>query len=387
MIERRCSGRSRVERLKREPRWRAGCSVFISFPLSFSYTCLQRKESFAVSGLHSGRVSASPAQRHRRVVQSVSHAATESMPAPPPASSSRSQDAGSSSSSRAPPAASSNQVGSAAPTARPAKSSQPLLAPSSGARSRAPSSASGGGGGGPTTRPRAQSNVGAKLLKKRQSVAYNQHPGLFATADGQASPAPAVPAIPQGLVTTAGPASSSSAAPPRPLAPADEGSSNHHASSSNKSSSSRQAPAPVVRTDAEKQLLAKGLDVDQLASDSFKPEDCKKRSSYNRCSSSLTRGVLSTVLKQNLPSSRTDGDVQMSDLRRFKGDLESASKTIEGGLQRSVFEYVLPQTEGQTSVAAPHVDARSVPPPPAATTPNSSSSPRRLPPSRARCSS
>lgn len=72
-----------------------------------------------------------------------------------------------------------------------------------------------------------------------------------------------------------------------------------------------------MRTDAEKQLLAKGLDVDQLASDSFKPED---------------------FLKQNLPSSRTDGDVQMSDLRRFKGDLESASKTIEGGLQRSVFD-------------------------------------------------
>ncbi|GAA5968117.1 hypothetical protein JCM8115_001745 [Rhodotorula mucilaginosa] len=243
------------------------------------------------------------------------------MPAPPLASSSRPQDAGSSSSSRAPPAASSNQVGFAASTARPAKSSQPPPAPSSGARSRAPSSASGGGGGGggPTTRPRAQSNVGAKLLKKRQSVAYNQHPGLFATADGQAPYPPAVPAIPQGLATAGGPASSSSAAPPRPLAPASEGPSadHHHEPSSNKSSGSRQAPAPVVRTDAEKQLLAKGLDVDQLASDSFKPED---------------------FLKQNLPSSRADGDIQMPDLRRFKGDLESASKTIEGGLQRSVFD-------------------------------------------------
>lgn len=204
------------------------------------------------------------------------------MPAPPLASSSRSQDAGSSSSSRAPPAASSNQAGSAAAPGRPAKSSQPPPAPSSGARSRAPSSASGGGGGGggggPTTRPRAQSNVGAKLLKKRQSVAYNQHPGLFATADGQVTYPPAVPAIPQGLATTAGPASSSSAGPPRPLAAANEAPPDHqHASSSNKSSTSRQAPAPVVRTDAEKQLLAKGLDVDQLASDSFKPEDCKRR--------------------------------------------------------------------------------------------------------------
>ncbi|TKA57432.1 hypothetical protein B0A53_00661 [Rhodotorula sp. CCFEE 5036] len=242
------------------------------------------------------------------------------MPAPPLVSSSRPQDAGSSSSSRAPPqAASSNQVGSAASTARPAKSSQPPPAPSSGARSRAPSSASGGGGGGggTTTRPRAQSNVGAKLLKKRQSVAYNQHPGLFATADGQAPYPPSVPAIPQGLATAGGPASSSSAAPPPPLAPANEGPSDHHETSSNKSSGSRQAPAPVVRTDAEKQLLAKGLDVDQLASDSFKPED---------------------FLKQNLPSSRADGDIQMPDLRRFKGDLENASKTIEGGLQRSVFD-------------------------------------------------
>lgn len=51
-------------------------------------------------------------------------------------------------------------------------------------------------------------------------------------------------------------------------------------------------------------------------------------------------GYFPTVLKQNLPSSRVDGDIQMSDLRRFKGDLESASKTIEGGLQRSVFECV-----------------------------------------------
>lgn len=246
----------------------------------------ERRESFAASDSISGRVPASPVQPHRIKGQSVSRTATISMPAPPLASSSRSQDAGSSSSTRAPPAASSNQVGSAAPTARPAKNSQPPPAPSSGARSRAPSSASGGGGGGgrgggPTARPRAQSNVGAKLLKKRQSVAYQQHPGLFATAaEGQAPYPPAVPAIPQDLATAGGPASSPSTGPPRPLAPAHEGPSDHHASSSTKSSSSRQTPAPVVRTDAEKQLLAKGLDVDQLASDSFKPEDCKTRASH-----------------------------------------------------------------------------------------------------------
>ncbi|GAA5868987.1 hypothetical protein JCM3774_002441 [Rhodotorula dairenensis] len=243
---------------------------------------------------------------------------------PPLASSSRLQDAGGSSSSRAPPAASSNQVGSSASTTRPAKSSEPPPAPSSGARSRAPSSASGGGGGGgggATARPRSQSNVGAKLLKKRQSVAYDRHPALFATGDGQPPAVPAVPALPPG--PAAGLAAPSSSGPPsRTLAPTSGAplssatTADRHATTSAKSNA-KQAPAPVVRTDAEKQLLAKGLDVDQLASDSFKPED---------------------FLKQNLPSSRADGDIQMSDLRRFKGDLESASKTIEGGLQRSVFD-------------------------------------------------
>lgn len=36
----------------------------------------------------------------------------------------------------------------------------------------------------------------------------------------------------------------------------------------------KQAPPPI-RTEAEKQLIASGLDVDQLASDAFKPEDCE----------------------------------------------------------------------------------------------------------------
>lgn len=39
----------------------------------------------------------------------------------------------------------------------------------------------------------------------------------------------------------------------------------------------------------------------------------------------------------------------MPDLRRFKGDLENASKTIEGGLQRSVFECVSHRSSGRTA--------------------------------------
>ncbi|GAA5976546.1 hypothetical protein JCM10908_005539 [Rhodotorula pacifica] len=250
------------------------------------------------------------------------------MPAPPLASSSRLQDPNTSSSSRAPPAASSNQASNSSSQARPTKSSQPPPAPSSGARLRAPPGANGSeggagsGSGGATARPRSQSNVGAKLLKKRQSVAYNQHPALFATADGQAPHLPpAVPALPPGLA--AGAAVPSSAGSSRPTGsagpvPSAGGAvpSERDAAPSAKNTA-RPGPPAVVRSDAEKQLLAKGFDVDQLASDGFKPED---------------------FLKQNLPSSRADGDVQMSDLRRFKGDLDNASKVIEGGLQRSVYD-------------------------------------------------
>jgi hypothetical protein len=360
---------------------------FHFFPLPNNYVFAEReKTSQMVTGSIGGRVSPSPAQQYRRVVQSVSLTATISMPAPPLASSSRPQDAGSSSSSRAPPAASSNQVGFAASTARPAKSSQPPPAPSSGARSRAPSSASGGGGGGggPTTRPRAQSNVGAKLLKKRQSVAYNQHPGLFATADGQAPYPPAVPAIPQGLATAGGPASSSSAAPPRPLAPASEGPSadHHHEPSSNKSSGSRQAPAPVVRTDAEKQLLAKGLDVDQLASDSFKPEDCKTCSSYNRCFSLLTRDGLCSPEAEPAEQSRRrrHSDAGPASLQ---GRSRERFEDYRGRITEKRFRVRLSQIEWPHRILTPALFRR----PPAATIPNSSSSPRRLPPWRARCSS
>ncbi|KPV76479.1 uncharacterized protein RHOBADRAFT_25548 [Rhodotorula graminis WP1] len=78
----------------------------------------------------------------------------------------------------------------------------------------------------------------------------------------------------------------------------------------------QQAPPRSPRPEAENQLLATGLDVDQLAHEGFKPED---------------------FLKQSLPSGRGDSPAQMEDLRRLKGRLESAMKITEGELQKSVF--------------------------------------------------
>ncbi|POY72542.1 hypothetical protein BMF94_4368 [Rhodotorula taiwanensis] len=250
------------------------------------------------------------------------------MPAPPSSSSSstRRPEPGAPSSSRAPPPgapASSNPTGPAG--SRSAKGSGPPPAPSSGARSRAPSGASGPANEGLVVGPRArsQSNVGAKLLKKRQSIAYSQHPALFATADG--AEAPAVPSLPQGIASSGGTSTGSrSNGPPRLGGAAGPPSTTRAGEPRGQSEaapsrqpSARSAPPPVVRTEAEKQLLASGLDVDQLASDAFKPED---------------------FLKQNLPSSRANGDVQMADLRKFKAELDTATKVTETGLQRSVFD-------------------------------------------------
>lgn len=279
----------------------------------------------------------------------LSHAA---MPAPPSSSSSstRRPEPGAPSSSRAPPPgapASSNPTGPAG--SRSAKGSGPPPAPSSGARSRAPSGASGPANEGLVAGPRArsQSNVGAKLLKKRQSIAYSQHPALFATADG--AEAPAVPSLPQGIASSGGTSTGSrSNGPPRLGGAAGPPSTTRAGEPRGQSEaapsrqpSARSAPPPVVRTEAEKQLLASGLDVDQLASDAFKPEDCELMScGASNGGNRSDRCVLNppAVLKQNLPSSRANGDVQMADLRKFKAELDTATKVTETGLQRSVFE-------------------------------------------------
>lgn len=51
-----------------------------------------------------------------------------------------------------------------------------------------------------------------------------------------------------------------------------------------------------------------------------------------------------TVLKQKLPSSRANGEMQMADLRKFKSELDGATKITETGLQKSVFECVVEET-------------------------------------------
>ncbi|GAA6052688.1 hypothetical protein JCM3770_007175 [Rhodotorula araucariae] len=183
----------------------------------------------------------------------------------------------------------------------------------------------------PASRARAQSNVGARLLKKRQSVAYHAHPGVRVD-DTSAPDLPRLPPLPpgagaaarlpaggggggsgvdaQGVPGTAGLA---------PVASSGGGQQQARAPSPQQQRQQPQLPPPQSqspRLEAESQLLATGLDVDQLASEGFKPED---------------------FLKQSLPSGRGDHPAQMEDLRRLKARLESAMKITEGELQKSVF--------------------------------------------------
>ncbi|GAA5858578.1 hypothetical protein JCM1840_001268 [Sporobolomyces johnsonii] len=211
-------------------------------------------------------------------------AASPSRPPPSSSSSSRPQQAY----SNDPPPSSSSS------------SRQP--APSSSSRSAGPSS-----GGGtvprqarlpPSGGPRPQSNVGARLLKKRQSVAYHNQPGPSDGVPG-AGGVPALPPMPIGVggggAGLVGPGQGGKGA--------------------NGVGVPQGAPA-AQRTGAENQLLATGLDIDQLASEGFKPED---------------------FLKQNLPGGRSEAPAQMEDLRRLKAQVESAMKITEGELQKSVF--------------------------------------------------
>ncbi|GAA5821380.1 hypothetical protein JCM11251_004596 [Rhodosporidiobolus azoricus] len=260
------------------------------------------------------------------------------MSRPPPASGSSSrppQD------SLRPSAPSSSRAPTSASSSRPPPSNGPPPSASASYNSSGPSSAGGGRGGSgsrqvriaspdnnnppPTGRPRAQSNVGARLLKKRQSVAYH-HPSQ---AGGDGEPMPAVPALPPmpggaggngapplaripdgrlaegmgagGAAQAIPPVQGGSAQPPKPQQPPRE------------QRQQQLQDGDSGKVGAESQLLATGLDVDALASEAFKPED---------------------FLKQNLPGGRGQ---QMEDLRRLKGRLEGAMKITEGELQKSVF--------------------------------------------------
>ncbi|KAK4699025.1 exocyst complex component 8, partial [Phenoliferia sp. Uapishka_3] len=147
--------------------------------------------------------------------------------------------------------------------------------------------------------PRQQSNVGARLLKKRQSVSYNA-----AIAGGISLPVGVVPGVPS--LPTVIP-------PPLPSGvSAGTGSLGQRMDPSVKQRSRSPSPAPQV---GEGSLASLGVDVEALSAESFRPED---------------------FLKQSLAGGRTTS--QMEDLRGLKGRLEAAMKMTEVDLQRSVFK-------------------------------------------------
>ncbi|GAA5961012.1 hypothetical protein JCM3765_006502 [Sporobolomyces pararoseus] len=175
-----------------------------------------------------------------------------------------------------------------------------------------PTSANSNGSGGGGAVPRPQSNVGARLLKKRQSVAYHPHQG----GHGGEGSIPAVPSLPNDSFPQSTSASSSSRAPPQTsssLAPPIPGSSGRIPQQQQQQQQTQQL---TQRTQGENQLLATGLDVDQLASEGFKPED---------------------FLKSSLPGGNEESPARMEDLRKLKNQVESAMKITETELQRSVF--------------------------------------------------
>ncbi|GAA5974202.1 hypothetical protein JCM11641_003323 [Rhodosporidiobolus odoratus] len=254
------------------------------------------------------------------------------MSRPPPSSSSTSRPPPDASRSAAPGPSRAPPQPSISPSTRQAHSNGPPASASASHSSSGPPGGGRGGAGGRQVRlpsssntagmPRPQSNVGAKLLKKRQSVAYHHH---FGPSDGGPVPAvPTLPPMPQGM-SVGGPAVAAGLPPSQGRIPDGrlaDGMGQAGPSSlpggqgPPVGSQQRQVPVDPARAAAEGQLIATGLDVDQLASEGFKPED---------------------FLKQNLPKTRGDAPAQMEDLRRLKGRLESAMKITEGELQKSVF--------------------------------------------------
>ncbi|SCV67496.1 BQ2448_5107 [Microbotryum intermedium] len=227
----------------------------------------------------------------------------------------------------------------------------------------ASSSSSSSSGLGPGPRdgngaPRVQSNVGAKLLKKRQSVSYPNHHhgqiyavggGLGRGRGGAGEVIPALPSLPQGIMVPSGVASSSSTTSaigpsgashqtiPNSLIPAaglgavhdgtlpDPSSTTPSPSNLNNNAtrrgtvtdrSGRSGDALEFDFETEQRLAMTGLDIESFASDAFKPEE---------------------FLKMNLDGS-DDAGQQTDELRGLKAQLEGAMKITETELQKSVFK-------------------------------------------------
>ncbi|KAK4045998.1 exocyst complex component exo84 [Microbotryomycetes sp. JL201] len=153
------------------------------------------------------------------------------------------------------------------------------------------------GASGPGYDPsRPQSNVGVRLLNKRQSVSYANAEAaqrVYGRYD-----APPMPPMPED--SHAGPDAV------RQSTATQEQQQQHHLRADK---SIRRQPE---RSDGEAQIIAAGLDVDALASESFKPED---------------------FLKQNM-----SGPAQLEELRRLRAKLDDADKITEAELQRTVFQ-------------------------------------------------
>ena len=187
--------------------------------------------------------------------------------------------------------------------------------PSSSNRNMAGAGAGGGQGGGETR---------ARLLKKRQSVSYHVAMEGGAGMHMGGGPIPGVPSLPSVIP------------PPMPVGPGGQPLPGVRGGS--------RAPSPSPSMDAliadpDSQLSKAGVDVEALASEAFKPEDCEPP----LCDRSKYRG-LTWTWRQQQSSSRTcrggqgESASQMEDLRRLRTKLENAMKITETDLQRSVFK-------------------------------------------------
>jgi hypothetical protein len=107
-------------------------------------------------------------------------------------------------------------------------------------------------------------------LKKRQSVAYQQPnqgiPGSLA------QPIPAVPSLPTLAPNNLVPLPTTSS---NTRIGGGSGSGNQLGLPGARSGTGQGQQQVTQRTQGENQLFATGLDVDQLASEGFKPEDCE----------------------------------------------------------------------------------------------------------------
>ncbi|KAM0788257.1 hypothetical protein ACM66B_001408 [Microbotryomycetes sp. NB124-2] len=204
--------------------------------------------------------------------------------------------------SRRPSVGASHATPHLAPSQRPPMPSQASSArsPSRNNTGGPPPSRSAGASGPGYDPSRPQSNVGVRLLKKRQSVSYANAEAaqrVYGRYD-----APPMPSMPEDARDAGASNFNQSTAPPN----------QQQSQQQQQLRADKSIRRPPERSDGELQILATGLDVDSLASESFKPED---------------------FLKHNM-----SGPAQLEELRRLRSKLEDADKITEAELQKTVFQ-------------------------------------------------